>query len=106
MNRRIGPLISFSSWASRRILTTASDAQLRCAMFASLTFDLQKNGVCREVIGLGLSGDPVLCPVLTLVRIVISLRQANASPLTPLSSVFVQGLWKPVTPNMISPAIK
>ena len=73
-------------------------------MFASLTFDLQKNGVRGEVIGLGLSGDPVLCLVLTLVRIVTSLCQANASPLTTLSSVFIQDVWKPVTPNMISTA--
>ena len=63
---------------------------------------MQKNGVCGEVIGLGLSGDPVLCPVLTLVQIIISLHCANASLLTPLSSVFIYGTWKPVTPNMIS----
>ena len=87
-------------------LATSSDAQLCRATFASLTFDMQKNGVCGESIGLGLSGDPVLCPVLTLVRIVISLRRANASPLTPLSSVFIDGTWKPVTPNMVSTAIK
>ena len=68
---------------------------------------MQKNaGIRGEVIGLGLSGDPVLCPVLTLVRIIISLRHANASPLTPLSSVFLNSSWKPVTPNMISTAIK
>ena len=67
---------------------------------------MQKNGVRGEVIGLGLSGDPVLCPVLTLVCIIISLRLANASPLTPLPSVFLDGSWKPVTPKMISTAIK
>ena len=87
-------------------LVTSSDAQLRCATFASLTFDMQKNGVRGEVIGLGLSGDPVLCPVLTLFRIIILLCLANASPLTPLLSVFLNGLWKPITPNMISTAIK
>ena len=87
-------------------LVTSSDAQLRCATFAPLTFNMQKNGVRGEVIGLGLSGDPVLCPVLTLVCIIILLRRSNASPLTPLSSVFIQGSWKPVTPNMISTAIK
>ena len=87
-------------------LVTSTDAQLRCATFASLTFDMQKNGVRGEVIGLGLSGDPVLCPVLTLVRIVTDLRRANAPPLTPLSTVFLNGSWKPITPNMISTAIK
>ena len=85
---------------------TSPDAQLRCTTFASLTFDMQKNGVQGKVIDLGLSGDPVLCPVLTLVRIIISLRLANASPLTQLSSVFINGTWKPVTPNMVSTAIK
>ena len=63
---------------------------------------MQKNDIRGEVIGLGLSGDPVLCPVLTLVCIIISLCHVNASPLTPPSS----GSWKLVTPNMISTAIK
>ena len=36
----------------------------------------------------------------------ISLQHDNASPLTPLSLVFVHGTWKPVTPNMIFTAIK
>ena len=67
---------------------------------------MQKNGVQGEVIGLDLSGDPVVCPVLTPVRIIISLQSANASPLTPLSSVFLNTLWKPITLNMISTAIK
>ena len=36
--------------------------------FVTLTFTTQKNGVRGEVIGLGRSGDPILCPVLALSR--------------------------------------
>jgi len=37
------------------------------ARFASLTFTDQKNGVRGEVIGLGCSGDPYLCPVKAII---------------------------------------
>ena len=44
---------------TRLNLLTNSDACLKQARFASLTFTGQKNGVRREVIGLACSGDPV-----------------------------------------------
>ena len=87
-------------------LESATDAQLECATFVSLTFDLQKNGVRGECIGLGLSGDPALCPVKTLTRIVVSQRHHNALPSTTLSSVFYNNRWIPITPTMISTMIK
>ena len=73
---------------TRLNIDTATDAQLNCATFASLTFDNQKNGVRGEVIGLGLSGDPTLCPVKAITRRIIHLRQHRASPTNPLSMLF------------------
>ena len=87
-------------------LNTATDAQLTCATFCSLTFTLQKNGVQGEVVGLGCSGDALLCPVKSMVRIITTLRLTNASPDTLLASVRVGRRWQPVTPTMITTAIK
>jgi hypothetical protein len=87
-------------------ITTSTDAQLQCATFVSLTFTLQKNGVQGEVVGLGLSGDPLLCPVKAMIRIITQLRRSNASPNTLLASVKVNRRWHPVTPSMVTKSIK
>ncbi len=47
-------------------LSAASDAELLEGHSALLTFTHQKNGVENEVLCLGRSGDPFLCPVLAL----------------------------------------
>ena len=84
----------------------STDDQLRCATFVSLTFTMQKNGVPNEVVGQGLSGDQLLCPVKTMVRIILALRRAHATPTTLLSSVHHNNRWKPITPTMITFTIK
>ena len=91
---------------TRLNIVASTDNQLRCATFISLTFSNQKNGVQNEVVGLGLSGDQLLCPVKTMVRIVLALRRTNATPTTLLSSVFHNNRWKPITPTMITFTIK
>eukprot|EP00804_Cyclotella_cryptica_P015306 CCRYP_005414-RA/>CCRYP_005414-RA protein AED:0.57 eAED:0.10 QI:0/0/0/1/0/0/2/0/539 len=58
------------------------------ARFASLTFTDQKNGVRGEVIGLGCSGDPYLCPVKAIIRRVLYLRLHSAPPDVPLARLF------------------
>ena len=73
---------------TRLNLLTDSDARLKQARFASLTFTGQKNGVRGEVIGLACSGDPVLCPVQAVIRRVLYLCQNGALPTTPLAHVF------------------
>ena len=83
-------------------ITTDTNDQLCCATFASLTFDSQKNGVQGEVIGLGLSGNPTLCPVKSIVRRVTHLRKHQASPHTPLSLCYSANCWRPVTPTHVS----
>ena len=91
---------------TRLDLATSTDAQLRCATFASLTFDTQKNGVRGEVVGLGLSGDLTLCPVKAITRRIIHLRNARAPPNTPLSLCFNRNQWRPVTPSQVSTMLK
>lgn len=86
-------------------LATATPAQINSATFGTLTFTTQKNGVRGEVIGLGRSGDSVLCPVAALVRRVIHLKQAQAPPNTPLCHVFTYQ-WEKITPSDITFALR
>jgi len=67
-------------------LNTATIPELDAATAASLTFTTQKNGVKGEKITQGRSGDPLVCPVKTLVRRVKALRQQNLPGTTPLCS--------------------
>jgi hypothetical protein len=69
-------------------LVTAPMEQVQQARFASLTFTNQKNGVLGEVIGLAHSGDPYLCPVLSIIRRVLYLRQHSAPSNMPIARVF------------------
>ena len=73
---------------ARLCLQTSPPERLRRASFASLTFTNQKNGVRGEVIGLSRSGDPILCPVRTILRRVLYLRTNNAPPSTPLARTY------------------
>lgn len=85
-------------------LATATEAQIRCATFVSLTFTDQKNGVRGEVIGLGRSGDAFLCPVLAVIRRVLHLRAHNADPTTPLATVC--STPRKVTPTVITETLR
>ena len=69
-------------------IMTSPVEQVQQALFASLTFTNQKNGVRGEVIGLARSGDPFLCPVQAIIRRVLYLRQHSAPSNTPLARVF------------------
>jgi hypothetical protein len=75
---------------SRRVLaTTITAADLdRAVTFVTLTFTTQKNCVHGKVIGLGLSGDPFVCPVLCVARRVKHLRHHNAPSVTPLCTYY------------------
>ena len=80
-------------------LATDSTERIQQGTFVSLTFTDQKNGVRGEVIGLGRSGDPYLCPVKAIVRRVLHLWSHNVPPHTPLARV-VDG--KRVTPALLT----
>lgn len=69
-------------------IATASVAQLQAATFVALTFTTQKNSVRGEKVGHGRSGDPIACPVLTIVRRILHLRLYHAPPDTPLCHVY------------------
>ena len=58
---------------TRLDLAVSQPERMHQATFVSLTFTDQKNGVRGEVIGLGRSGDPYLCPVKAVVRRVVYL---------------------------------
>lgn len=87
-------------------LQTATNAELLSATFSSLTFTTQKNGVRGEVIGLGRSGNPELCPVLSLARRIIHLRQHGALPATPLSAYFDGTAWRLISPTDVTEALR
>lgn len=90
---------------TRLNLQTAPDAELLSATFASLTFTTQKNGVRGEVVGHSRSGNPQFCPVLSIARRVLHLRQHNAPLNTPLASFFITR-WSAVTPADITATLR
>ena len=88
---------------SRRVLAVnASEDDLRRVTFVTLTFTTQKNAVRGEVIGLGLSGDPFVCPVLSTARQVRHLLLHNAPPETPLCTYYQDDRAHYVTPTDIT----
>lgn len=88
---------------SRLDIFHAPEEQLHLATFVSLTFTDQKNGVRGEVIGLGRSEDPFLCPVKAAVRRLLYLRDNNATAQTPLAHVFD---GPNVTPSRITTVLR
>ena len=68
-------------------LATDSLERIQQGTFVSLTFTDQKNGVQGEVIGIGRSGDPYLCPVKAIVWRVLYVWSHNVPPVTPLARV-------------------
>lgn len=85
---------------------TASDAAFSAVTFVTLTFTTQKNGTSGEVLGLGRSGDPYLCPVAALIRRVRHLHQHRAPAHTPLSVYYENGSQRLVTPADITLALQ
>jgi hypothetical protein len=84
----------------RFLATTIPIDDLPRVTFVSLTFTTQKNGVRGEVIGLGRSGNPALCPVLSLARRIAHLRAHHAPPTQPLASYYDNS----PTINLIKPS--
>ena len=87
-------------------LASSSDAQLLTATSAALTFTTQKNGVENEVVKLGRSGDPFLCPTLAVARRILHLRAARAPGHTPLARVFTPRGVERVTPGVITKTLR
>lgn len=91
-------------------LALAATAELMAATFATYTFSTQKNGVRGEVIGLGLSGSPLVCPVLSTARRVIHLRTHSAPLSTPLATYYrvqhTRATRHSVTPSDITTVLR
>ena len=87
-------------------LQTATEAQLLSATFATLTFTDQKNGVRGEVVGLGTSGNPLLCPVRAIARRILHLRSAQAPGTAALAAVYHNNRWTSVQPSAITSALR
>ena len=87
-------------------LQSSTPAQLMAASSAALTFTTQKNGVENEVIKLGRSGDPFLCPTLALARRILHMRAVNAPGHAPLGRVFTPTGVQKVTPTLITKTLR
>ena len=88
-------------------LTSATEAEILSATFASLTFDKQKNAVRGEVVGHAPSGAIDLCPVRAIARRILHLRHHNAPPNTPLAHIHGEdNIVVPIKPNHITHAIR
>jgi hypothetical protein len=90
----------------RFLATTIPIADLSRVTFVSLTFTTQKNGVRGEVIGLGRSGNPVLCPVFATTRRITHLRTYHAPPTTPLASHYMSPALTLICPADITTALR
>jgi len=87
---------------NRRIhYAQATPQELTRVNYVALEFTTQKNGVRGELVGLGLSGHPVWCPVKTLVRRVSHLKSFNAPPTTPIYSYFRQR-WQRIDTSLLT----
>ena len=96
-------------WVGHRRLDplTCRDPELLAATFATLTFTNQKNGVRGETLGHGRSGHPFLCPVLSILRRLLHLRAAGATPATPLNAYSSgAGCWTYVLPAAITSLLR
>jgi hypothetical protein len=85
---RAKDVVLFRSQDEPLDLQSCSDDDLLNAIFCTLEFTTQKNGVRGEVIGLGPSGHPRLCPCRAMARRLIHFRRFNLAFTLPLATVF------------------
>jgi hypothetical protein len=67
---------------------TCPEVDLQSVTHIALEFTTQKNGVRGELVGLGRSGHPLLCPVFAALNRLKHMRLHNAPRTTPLYTVF------------------
>jgi hypothetical protein len=87
---------------NRRLdIHTAQLDELPQVNYVALEFTTQKNGVRGEMVGLGLAGHPIWCPVKAIIRRVTHLKQFNAPPTTPLYSFF-ETHWRRIDTTILT----
>jgi hypothetical protein len=79
-NRRLHPL-------------NCTHEELQLVNYVALEFTTQKNGVRGELVGLGLSGHPIHCPVQAACNRILHLRAFHAPMTTPLYA-YCDVAWK------------
>jgi len=88
-NRRLDPI-------------TCAEEDLYLTTYVALEFTTQKNGVRGELVGLGRSGHPVLCPVVAMTARILHLRLHCATPTTPIYFVRTATQWQPIQTNTLT----
>lgn len=98
--------VTFYVGSHRAVASSATAHDLDCNTFVTLTFITHKNSVRGEVIGLGLSGNPFVCPVRCTVHHVQHFLEHNAPPNTPLCTYYSDNKAHYVTNDDISTTLK
>jgi hypothetical protein len=88
-NRRLNPFI-------------CTEQELDGTTYVGLEFTTQKNGVRGEIVGLGRSGHPSFCPVLTLIQRLKHFRLHHAHPHTPIYSYYSGSTWLVITTSILT----
>jgi hypothetical protein len=78
---------------------------LRRVNYIGLEFTTQKNGVRGEIVGLGLTGHPLWCPVRALINRVTHLVSHKAPLTTPLYS-YHSDTWRYIDTTMLTAALR
>ena len=87
-------------------IKNATESELSRSTFGTLEFTTQKNGVRGEVVGLGRSGDTLLCPVKALKNRVLHLHSFGAAPSSPLACIYHVQQWYKTSPSDISSVLR
>ena len=99
--------VQFHIGGRRITAMLATKHDLISATFVTLEFTDQKNSVRGEVVGLARSGNPYMCPVVSVSRRVQHLRQHNAPSNTPLCGYYrADGVLRFVNPSDITTTLR
>ena len=81
---------------------TCTETDLNSANFVALEFTNQKNGVRGELVGLGRSGHPILCPVIAMIQRFRHFRLHRAPPQSPLYAYHNGSQWQQITTTTLT----
>jgi hypothetical protein len=87
-------------------MMSPSSADLDVTTTVSLTFTTHKNGTKGEVITHGISTDPLMCPVKSVVHRICHLHLHNSKKSTPLASYFHYGKYVTVKAEDITDVLR
>jgi hypothetical protein len=79
-----------------------TETDLNSANFVALEFTNQKNGVRGELVGLGRSGHPILCPVIAMIQRFRHFRLHRAPAQSPLYAYHNGSQWQQITTTTLT----